>query len=33
MALAAASDRIWFINTLATDMIYELRLGDGKEKK
>jgi hypothetical protein len=33
MALAAGSDRIWFMNTLATDTVYELRLSGGKEKK
>src|SRR5262249_15630264 len=33
MAIASNADRIWFMNTLATDAIYELRLGGGKEKK
>ena len=33
LALAADSDRIWFMNTLATDVIYELRLSAGKQKQ
>jgi hypothetical protein len=33
MAIAAGADRIWFMNTLATDLVYELRLSDGKQKK
>ncbi len=30
MALAADADRIWFMNTQATDTLYELRLADGE---
>jgi hypothetical protein len=33
MALATDADRIWFMNTLASDAIYELRLSDRNEKK
>lgn len=33
MALAADGDRIWFMNTLDTGVIYELRLSDGKQKR
>ena len=33
MALAADADRIWFMNTLATNVVYELRLSAGKPKR